>query len=243
MSGPREPCCAWQQPTATTSRTRTTSGASVNSKTLANAITADVLKYRTRTLSCVSNRTSRSELCRIPTASNLCWMSSRIESGTTGTSCRYHFRALSATFQWFFSFLAAFSEYRFSKDSVILLLTSPLWDSMRGPKRLPEIHRRTTWDEKTGALHDALAVSNPDGKPRPSSDSKDKGQDTGTIVSANVTSTDPDTLFPLQGALGYDLVQSLFIAPHNLVVEGTSDFTYLVVLSDHLKSCGTDLSR
>ena len=56
---------------------------------------------------------------------------------------------------------------------------------------------------------------------------EDKGQELGSVVSADVTSTDPDTLFPLQGALGYDLVQHLFIAPHNLVVEGTSDFTYL----------------
>ena len=48
-------------------------------------------------------------------------------------------------------------------------------------------------------------------------------------------STDPDTLFPLQGALGYDLVQHLFIAPHNLVVEGTSDYTYLAIFSDYLK--------
>jgi hypothetical protein len=41
-------------------------------------------------------------------------------------------------------------------------------------------------------------------------------------------------LFPLQGALGYDLVQHLFIGEHNLVVEGTSDFTYLTVISDNI---------
>jgi len=49
-------------------------------------------------------------------------------------------------------------------------------------------------------------------------------------------STDPDTIFPLQGALGYDIAQHLFIAPHNLVVEGTSDFLYLQVLSDYLQN-------
>jgi hypothetical protein len=47
-------------------------------------------------------------------------------------------------------------------------------------------------------------------------------------------STDQDTLFPLQGALGYDLVQHLFIGEHNLVVEGTSDFTYLTAISDNM---------
>ena len=50
-----------------------------------------------------------------------------------------------------------------------------------------------------------------------------------------MTSTDADTLFPIQGALGYDLVQNLFIGPHNLIVEGTSDYTYLRVISDYLK--------
>jgi len=35
--------------------------------------------------------------------------------------------------------------------------------------------------------------------------------------------------------LGYDLAQHLFVAPHNLVVEGTSDYTYLLVLSSFLK--------
>lgn len=32
--------------------------------------------------------------------------------------------------------------------------------------------------------------------------------------------------------------QHLFVGPHNLLVEGTSDFTYLTVLSDHLREQG-----
>jgi hypothetical protein len=67
---------------------------------------------------------------------------------------------------------------------------------------------------------------------------EDRGRDTGSIVSANVLSTDPDTLFPLQGALGYDLAQHLFIGQNNLVIEGTSDFTYLTVISDWLREKG-----
>ena len=65
---------------------------------------------------------------------------------------------------------------------------------------------------------------------------EDHGQDTGAKVTLDVLSTDPDTLFPLQGALGYDIAQNLFIAPNNLVVEGTSDFTYLDLISRHLES-------
>src|SRR5690606_7734051 len=64
---------------------------------------------------------------------------------------------------------------------------------------------------------------------------EDKGTEHGTKVSKDVMSTDADTLFPLQGALGYDLAQHLFINEHNLVVEGTSDLTYISVISDFLK--------
>lgn len=67
---------------------------------------------------------------------------------------------------------------------------------------------------------------------------EDKGTVEGTKVSADVNSTDPDTLFPLQGALGYDLAQHLFIGANNLVVEETSDHTYLRVLSDHFRASG-----
>jgi hypothetical protein len=63
---------------------------------------------------------------------------------------------------------------------------------------------------------------------------EDKGKEKGSQVAGDVLSTDPDTLFPLQGALGYDLVQHLFIGEHNLVVEGTSDFTYLTIMSDNM---------
>ncbi len=50
---------------------------------------------------------------------------------------------------------------------------------------------------------------------------------------SDVLTRDRDTLFPLQGALGYDLVQHLFVSENNLVVEGTSDYAYLKVMSDY----------
>jgi len=65
---------------------------------------------------------------------------------------------------------------------------------------------------------------------------EDKGRQNGSRITSDVLATDKDTVFPLQGALGYDLAQHLFIAPHNLVVEGTSDYTYLLLLSSFLKA-------
>jgi hypothetical protein len=47
-------------------------------------------------------------------------------------------------------------------------------------------------------------------------------------------STDPDTLFPLQAALGYEITQSLFVGEHTLLVEGPSDILYLKAVSNEL---------
>ena len=58
----------------------------------------------------------------------------------------------------------------------------------------------------------------------------------GTKVSADVLSVDKDTLFPLQGHLGYEITESLFIGQNTLLVEGPSDILYLQVLSQALKN-------
>ncbi|EQD80800.1 hypothetical protein B1A_00506, partial [mine drainage metagenome] len=65
---------------------------------------------------------------------------------------------------------------------------------------------------------------------------EDHGKEEGAVLSSNVLTRDRDTLFPLQGALGYDLVQHLFVAENNVVVEGTSDYAYLRLISDYLAS-------
>jgi hypothetical protein len=67
---------------------------------------------------------------------------------------------------------------------------------------------------------------------------EDRGKEEGAVLSSDVLTRDRDTLFPLQGALGYDLVQHLFVAENNVVVEGTSDYAYLKVISDYLASKG-----
>lgn len=69
---------------------------------------------------------------------------------------------------------------------------------------------------------------------------------TGTTVT-NAPTGDSRTLFPLQAALGYNIAQSLFIGPKNLVVEGVIDFWVLSAVSEHLAdkglvSLGSDLT-
>jgi len=65
------------------------------------------------------------------------------------------------------------------------------------------------------------------------------GEDTGTTVTNDPTG-DARTLFPLQAALGYDLAQSLFVGPRNLIVEGVTDYWYLSAASSYLAELGVD---
>ena len=44
--------------------------------------------------------------------------------------------------------------------------------------------------------------------------------ETGTKVYTDVLEVSTGSLFPLQGALGYELSQTLFVGPNNLIVEG-----------------------
>lgn len=67
-------------------------------------------------------------------------------------------------------------------------------------------------------------------------------EDVGTTVTNDPTG-DARTLFPLQAALGYDLAQSLFIGPNNLVVEGVTDYWILSSVSDYLAENGREALR
>ncbi|HXH21152.1 MAG TPA: AAA family ATPase [Dehalococcoidia bacterium] len=145
----------------------------------------------------------------------------------------------STGFQWFFSFLAAFSEYEYKDTPVIILLDEPALG----------LHGRAQADflrfieERLATKHQVLYTTHSPFMIQPGRLERvriveDHGPEKGAEVTQNVLTSDQDTLFPLQGALGYDLVQHLFIAPHNLLVEGTADYTYLTVISDHLKQAG-----
>ncbi len=62
----------------------------------------------------------------------------------------------------------------------------------------------------------------------------------GTVVHNNWATADKDARFTLQAALGLSWAQSLFVGRHNLVVEGVTDFWFLVTLSTLLKESGQD---
>ena len=57
----------------------------------------------------------------------------------------------------------------------------------------------------------------------------------GTKVFKDVLEAGEGSLFPLQGALGYDIAQSLFVGPNCLIVEGVSDLLYIQAISGLLE--------
>ncbi len=60
--------------------------------------------------------------------------------------------------------------------------------------------------------------------------------DSGSTISDSIQEKDPNTLFPLQAALGYDIAQNLFINNKNLLVEGVSDLIILTAMSGRLEA-------
>lgn len=130
-------------------------------------------------------------------------------------------------FVWFFSFLVAFSDYKGEGDKVILLLDEPGLS----------LHAKAQWDllrfidDDLAPYHQVLYSTHSPFMITPSKLERVRTvqdvDDHGTLVSNDPLKNDPDTVFPIQAALGYDLAQTLFLGPNTLLVEGSADLVYL----------------
>lgn len=206
---------------------------------VANVLTDDVKKYWTQNteLRVQPDITQRTEQRNNGQHSVLDELKIRIWDNRHSLSLP--FTEHSAGFQWFFSFLAAFSVYEHQEPPVVILLDEPAvglhakaqadflrFIEERLTRRCQVIYTtHSPFMVQPGRLERVRLV-------------EDRGTEYGAVVTSDVLTRDRDTLFPLQGALGYDLVQHLFVAEHNLVVEGTSDYAYLMLISDYLDSKG-----
>jgi AAA domain, putative AbiEii toxin, Type IV TA system len=145
----------------------------------------------------------------------------------------------SSGFQWFFSFLAAFSQFKKSEHGIVVLLDEPAL-TLHG--RAQADFLRFINERLAPAAQVIFTTHSPFMVDVSRLDRvrivEDLGPTEGSVVTEEVFAVGDDSLFPLEAALGYDIAQSLFIGAHNLLVEGTSDFTYLTLLSDYLKSLG-----
>lgn len=137
-------------------------------------------------------------------------------------------------FVWFFSFLAYFTNLENGQDDLILLLDEPglslharaqedllrLIDERLAPKHQVIYTTHSPFMVSADHFNRVRTVIDQDGS--------------GTEVSAEIFKADEDTAFPLYGAMGIGMTQSLFIGEHTLLLEGPSDLIYLDVLSDAL---------
>ncbi|MFD5084252.1 AAA family ATPase [Kitasatospora sp. NPDC058406] len=155
-----------------------------------------------------------------------------------------NFSTRSTGFQWFFSFLAAFSAYRDRGERVVVLLDEP-GTSLHGEAQgdflryiygelgtaqqvLYTTHSQHMIDptryETMRAIHDQATRQDPS---------------LGVVVTPVSLSADPKTILPVEAALGYSVAQHLFLgAGPLLAVEGSSDFVFLMRVSDYLINRG-----
>lgn len=152
-------------------------------------------------------------------------------------------------FIWFFSFLAWYHKLRQENRNLVLLLDEPglslhakaQEDLLRYFEKELKPHHQLIYSThspfmvdpahfgRVRIVQDLSIEPNADGLPE---------EQQGTQVITDVLKATPDSLFPLQGALGYEIYQTLFIGPNCLVVEGVSDLLYLQTISELLKQKG-----
>lgn len=142
-------------------------------------------------------------------------------------------------FKWFFSFYVTFAADIAGgpAENAILLLDEPgLHLHAIAQRNLLDHFKNDFKNQIIFTTHSPFMIPIDD---FPSIRTVNIYQKPGTTVTNDPTG-DEKTLFPLQTALGYDLTQTLFIGEKNLVVEGVSDFWYLISISDYFSDINSD---
>lgn len=143
-------------------------------------------------------------------------------------------------FVWFFSFLVYFSQFEEEQRSdLIMLLDEPglnlhalaQYDFLRfiderlAPKHQVIYTTHSPFMINLDHLNRVRTVEDMD--------------ELGTVVGSDILRNNHETVFPLNMALGYQMAQTLFLAPHCLLVNSASDLIYLQVFGE----IGTNQSR
>ena len=140
-------------------------------------------------------------------------------------------------FNWFFSFIVWFSKIQDEESrNFILLLDEPglnlhasaQADLLRFIEELSENYQ-ILYTTHSPFMLDAKRMN----RVRTVYDS-----DNGSMISDVLQEQDPDTLFPLQAAIGYGIAQNLSVSQNNLLVESPAAINYLIFMSNLLESEG-----
>jgi len=157
------------------------------------------------------------------------------------------FSERSAGFIWFFSFLVKFAQVSKEGGNLILLLDEPgltlhgkaqadllrYFEEQLAPKHQIIFSTHSPFMVPADDLLSVRIVED-----KVTLGKSGRPETHGSKVRSDVLSADRDTLFPLQGALGYEITQSLFIGKHTLLVEGPGDILALQAFSSALKRAG-----
>lgn len=154
------------------------------------------------------------------------------------------FSERSAGFTWFFSFLIKFDRVKKDAQGKVFLLLDEPGLSLHG---LAQADLLRYFAEKLSPYHQMMySTHSPFMVPHDNLmasrivedlvivGERGRRSPTGTKVRQDVLGADRDSVFPLQGALGYSLTQTLFIGKHTILVEGPGDILYLRALSAEL---------
>lgn len=148
-----------------------------------------------------------------------------------------NFAQRSSGFQWFFSFLAAFSEFEDKGHGVIVLLDEPALN-LHGQAQndfLRFINERLgAHSQVVYATHSPFMVD-PDHLDRVRV-IEDNGIEVGSVVSDDISAADAESLLPIRAALGHDIAACLSLGPDNEVVEGDSDVSSMQKMREQLLS-------
>ena len=153
------------------------------------------------------------------------------------------FSERSAGFIWFFSFIVKFAQVSKDGGPLIILLDEPgltLHGKAQGEllryfdNEIVKSHQllfttHSPFMVPVENLPSVRIVEDRVFSPKPG-----KWASEGTKVRSDSLAVDRDTLFPLQGALGYEITQALFVGKNTLLVEGPGDILFLKALSSAL---------
>ena len=136
-------------------------------------------------------------------------------------------------FVWFFSFLSYFSHLEETeKSDLVILLDEPgtalhamaQKDFLRFMDERLAPHCQVIYTTHSPFMVDLEKLS----RVRTVQDMDGKG----TVVSHDAVENDSETVFPLQMALGYQMAQTLFMAPHCLMVNSASDLIFFQTMGE-----------
>ena len=156
------------------------------------------------------------------------------------------FSERSAGFIWFFSFLIKFSQVSKQDEKFIILLDEPgltlhgtaQQDLLRYFKEQLEPNYQLIYTTHSLFMVPADRLGTVRTVEDVVTEKHGRRESKGTKIRSDILTIDPQTNFPVFGAMGFEVTQGLVIGRDTLLVEGASDILYLQSASSVLRKNG-----